>query len=314
MASRSSSKSAYTSRFVILEQLREVPLIELAKELINEGVILPHIVDGELARNASPIRSNPIVHRYSTTAPGYDCKLIAYPQHAKFDNKRYLVPSFFIKTLAPLDQLENRDAFIMRIGLVRTAVSVSGGSFHACQGMVCFPLVSPASKPGHYYPPSENECVAIASVMHANKAVPTASAAIPATQEDVVEGEEKKAKKKKRADRVEVSQIWSPQHGATISIQVLAVQKDMEGFPIILEEHSLVWDHPDVIRTICFTHEREPAIKKNKKAKKDSEEAEEDSGEIEEKKARANDAMSAGLLDLLALVEAKKSAAVKSEN
>ena len=66
------------SRFVVLEQLRELSLRDLADELVQEaviGVTLP-----------ASMRSNPIVYRHSTTAPGYDCKLVAYPQHEKISS------------------------------------------------------------------------------------------------------------------------------------------------------------------------------------------------------------------------------------
>jgi hypothetical protein len=318
MASRSSAKRSsisYTSRFVILEQLREIPLSQLIDELVVE--------EGK-GRRKNALRSDPLVYRFSETAPGFDCKLLAYPQPQKFDNKKYLVPSFNIECKSVSGDAANDFSYFMRVGLVRTAGTMTGGSFHVYNGMILFPLVAPASKPTHFYPPSEHECVLISSIIHAGKPVlaPEAAAAaveVVASSTPADDDKEKKKKKRKKVEgAVSMTQIWSPQNGATIAVQVLAIAKLPDGTPCYEEEHSTVWDHRDVIRTMCFTHEREPSLKKNKKAKEEGVEEEQSSSDealneqAEQKRknyvkaSMKKDELMEAMLSLLDAAESKK--------
>lgn len=215
MASRNSAKSMQVVRNVCFTNMHNFKLHEIKDQLLDEKAFDPRL-----------FRSDPIVSRFTPTAPRYVCDLHAYTQEDKFDNKHYRIPAFTIKLEEGVsdEDVDFRTDYYARLCVVKTAMSSTGGSFHPYPGFIVIPLVAHERTPTKYSPSANQECVSLKSLTHVAEA-----ANAPAAPE--ADG------KKKR--KVEMSQVWAPKSPATFAVQILAVT---DGAPLD-ETHSTVWDH-----------------------------------------------------------------------
>lgn len=283
MASRSSAKTFQIVRNVCFTNMYDYKLFDIKDQLLDEKTF-----------DARLFKSNPIVARFTPTAPNYVCNLRAYTQAEKFDNKNYRMPSVTIELEKGVsdEDVDYRTDYYARICVVKTAVSSTGGSFHPYPGYIIVPLVSHERTPTEYSPSQNQECVSLKSLTHVAESAP------PPTEEG----------KKKR--KVEMSQVWAPRSPATFAVQILAVTKNAP----LEDSHVTVWDHADIIKTYCFTHERTPppakkdggVVDEEEKEKRKKARSEKKKKEREEKKEKADGAVGDAILSLLGEVEEKE--------
>lgn len=247
--------AAKFSKYVIFTAIRDVELSKVAASIVDKDA------------DVTLFASQPKVVRFTDSKLGWHCKLASYPQSQKVVKDIYSVPSFYVAPEGS-DMVAPKNVWV-RIGMqVTKASSSSEGGFVVYPSMAMIPLVKNPRRPTLWTPPMELEGVRQRDILGMSN-----------SNEDEEESTASGEKKKKRRNS---PVVWNPRCGkCTYVVQVLVLKSEHPE-----PEHTMVFDHPDVVFTCAFEHDKEPVkVKKPKKEEKQKcpADVEESSSDDEEK-------------------------------
>lgn len=245
--------AAKFSRHIVFNEFRDVELSKVKDIIAGKDT------------DITAFASQPKVVRFTDTKIGWQCRLANYPQAQKVAKDIYRVPSFHVLPEA-VGGAVPRNVWL-RVGMqVTKASSSSEGGFVVYPSMAMIPLTNTPRRPTLWTPPMELEGVKQRDILGIS------NNSNEDEEESTASGEKKK---KRRASPV----VWNPRNGKCVYvIQVLLLKGECPE-----PEHLMVFDHPDVIFTAAFEHDKEP-VKAKKIAKKVVEVTPEDSSSDSDEK------------------------------